>query len=258
MMAVEPVVRAPRPDYGAAAVAVGVAVLVLATGGGPGAALFAAVIAGLFSAPLFLIAREITMFSTRRPLEPGEAEVVADWLRSAGAAVGARSVTVLYAYRKGAGIQLVQLGGATGQGEAEQGGLLGLIHRSAWTGLPSAARTPSGGLLVAVPARIMDTMYRMAGRGREGSYLSLTSRSHVRLVYGTLREMADALNRGAGRLYAAYIATKAFTRLLVKGRIRLSPELAARVDSLVPVEPWWIRRRIRRQLMEEAALAVQP
>lgn len=221
------------------------------------AALFVALIAGLFSLPLMLIARELALFRARRVLEPREAGVVAEWIAAAGAAVGAGEVSVLYTYRRGAGIHVVQLGSAVSQEEA-QAGLLSLLHRAAWSALPAASVTRRGKLLVAVPARIMELLYAISGRGREGPYLELRGVGHVRLVYGLLRELAGAVNKGAGRVYTAYLATKAFTRMMLSGRIRLSPELVERVDTLVPWEPWWVRRRVRRQLEEEAGLVVEP
>jgi len=247
----------PRPDVGAALVSAAVGLLVYVASRSPGAAVFAAFIAGLFSLPLMLLARELALFRARRVLEPGEAGVVAEWISAAGAAVGARDVSVLYTYRRGAGIQVVQLGSSVSQEEA-QAGLFTLLHRAAWSALPAASVTRRGKLLVAVPARIMETLHGLTQRGRSGPYLELRGAGHVRLVYGLLRELAGAVNRGAGRVYTSYLATKAFTRMLLSGRIRLSPGLAQALDTLVPWEPWWVRRRVRRQLEEEARLVVQP
>jgi len=234
-----------------------VGLLVYLASSSVGAAVFAAFIAGLFSLPLMLIARELALFRARRVLEPREAGVVAEWIAAAGAAVGAGEVSVLYTYRRGAGIQVVQLGSAVSQEEA-QAGLLSLLHRAAWSALPAASVTRRGKLLVAVPARIMEMLYGLSGRGRDGPYLELSKSSHVRLVYGVLRELAGAANRGAGRVYTSYLATKAFTKMMLSGRIRLSPGMAGHVDTLVPWEPWWVRRRVRRQLEEEARLVVHP
>ncbi len=247
----------PRPDTGAAAAAALVAGLVYVASESLSAAVFAAMIAGLFAVPLLLLAREMVLFRARRVLEPQEAGMVADWIAAAGAAVGARDVAVLYAYRRGAGIQVVQLGSAVSQEEA-QSGLLALLHRAAWNALPAATRTRRNKLIVAVPARIMEMLYSLARRGRDGPYLELTTASHVRLAYGVVREIAGAANRGASRTYTAYLATKAFTKLLLSGRIRLSAGLSERIDRLVPSEPWWVRRRVVQQLREESGLAVTP
>jgi hypothetical protein len=247
----------PRPDIGAAAVAAAAAVAVYLASGSPGGAFFAGVIAGLFSLPLLLLAREFALFRARKVLEPREAGLVADWIAAAGAAVGAGDVSVLYTYRRGAGIQVVQLGSTVSQEEA-QAGLLALLHRAAWSALPAAAVTRRGKLMVAVPARIMETLYALAGRGRDGPYLELRRAGHARLVYGVLRELAGAVNRGAGRAYTAYLATKAFARMMLAGRIRVAPGLVDRLDRMVPWEPWWVRRRVMRQLAEESGLAVQP
>ena len=247
----------PRPDIGAAAVALVVGMAVYLGSHSLGGAFFAAVIAGLFSLPLLLVAREMTLFRARKILEPGEAGLVADWIAAASSAVGAKDVSVLYTYRRGAGIQVVQLGSSVSQEEA-QAGLFALLHRAAWSALPAASLTRRGKLLVAVPARIMETLYSLTGRGRDGPYLELRRTSHVRLVYGVLREIAGAVNKGAGRAYTAYLATKAFARMLLTGRVRLAPDIAAKLDTLVPWEPWWIKRRIKRQLEEEASLAVTP
>jgi len=247
----------PRPDTGAAAAAALVAGLVYLASESLGAAIFAAMIAGLFAVPLLLLARELVLFRARRVLEPQEAGLVADWIAAASAAVGAREVAVLYAYRRGAGIQVVQLGSVVSQEEA-QAGLLALLHRAAWNALPAATRTRRNRLVVAVPARIMEILYSLARRGRDGPYLELSTASHVRLAYGIVREIASAANRGAGRAYIAYLATKGFTKLLIAGRIRLAASLTERIDKLVPSEPWWVRRRVVHQLRDESSLSVTP
>jgi len=246
----------PRPDIGAVAVALAVTGIVAAKNAPPSIALITGVVVGVIALPVLFLVREMVLFHSRKPLRPEEAGLVAEWLRKAGGAVGADEVTVLYTYRRGAGLQVMQLGSPV-HGEALQGSLLALIHRAAWNALPAALSSGSR-VYIAVPARIMEWLYSISGRSRSSVYLHLRSRDQVRMVYHILRELAQAVNRGASRLYIAYMATKAFARLLVAGAIRLDPSLAEKVDSLVPVEPPWIRRSVARQLDEEAVQAIEP
>ncbi|ALL00963.1 hypothetical protein Pyrde_0915 [Pyrodictium delaneyi] len=249
----------PRPDIGAIAVAGAVIVLAVATGTPVGVALVTGIVVGVIALPILFLVREMALFHSKRPLRPEEAGVVAEWFSRASSIVGAREVTVLYTYRRGAGLQVMQLGlaGNSRSNEALQGNLVALIHRAAWNALPAALSAGSR-VYIAVPARIMEYLYRLSGRSRTTVYLHLHSREQVRMVYRILREIAQAVNRGAGRLYVAYMATKAFTRLLVAGAIRLDPGVAENIDSLVPAEPPWIRRSIARQLYEEALQSIEP
>lgn len=251
-----PTLLPPRPDLGAVGVAAAAAALILVGGSPLGLAIVTGAVVGVIALPLFLLFREIALFHSRRVLRPEEAGLVAEWLQAAGAAVGAGSVTVLYTYRRGAGLQVMQLG-STAQGEHIQGSLLAHIHRAAWNALP-AAFSSGGRVYVAVPARIMEWLYSIAGKSRSTAYLRPHSKGEVKTVYRILRELAQAASRGASRLYTAYTATKAFTRLVVSGAIRLDPQIADKVDSLVPAEPPWIRHRVVKQLREEMANTIPP
>ena len=97
------------------------------------------------------------------------------------------------------------------------------------------------------------------GRGRSGVYLNASRPGHLRLAYTVVRELARAANqRAASRVYIAYQATKAIAKMLMRGWIRVDPGLAERLDEVVPAEPWWVKRRVAKQLAEESMVAVKP
>ena len=248
----------PKPDKGAVAAALLVIGVLKAVGFDWSSAIVAGIVVGIVILPFLFMAREFAVFRSRRELKPDEAGVVAEWIREAGYAAGVRSpITVLYTFRKGLGLQVVQLGAA--EREEAQLGLLQLLHRAAWSAMPAAARTKRGSILVAVPGRVMETLHQLMGRGRQGVYMRVETPGHVRLAYNIVKELVRAGNQGAGGVYAAYVATKALARMLMKGWIVLGePSLAEEIDRIVPPEPWWVRRRVKQQLAEEASLAIRP
>lgn len=237
----------------------------MAAGTSVAAAAIVAGIIGVIVLPAFLFVREVAVFSPTRILGPQEAGLVAEWFLKAARLLGIGSLSIFYTYRKGAGLQVVQLSGSpvsSRHGEESgsvQGALAVLIHRAAWHAMPAVTRLEKN-VFVAIPARIMETLYSLAGKGARGAYLSLHTRGHVKLVYKTLYELASAgqPRTGNNRVYTSYLATKTFTRMLVEGDIRISPELAEKIDSLVPVEPPWIRRRVLKQIEEESRAFIEP
>ncbi len=249
----------PRPDYGAAGVAATVYTALYLAGKDPVASGFAALLAAILVLPLLFMARELTVFRATRVLGPQEAGTVAEWIAEAGTAVGVREgITVLYAFRKGFGLQVMQLGQAVLDREESQFGIVQLMHRAAWNASPAATRTRKGRIVVAVPGRVMEFLYQLAGRSRGGVYMRVSSAGHVKLVYTIIKEIAKAANQGAGRVYLAYLATKAFVKMMLRGWIRIDDRLVQRIDKIVPPEPPWVRSKIARQLSEEARLAVAP
>ncbi len=248
----------PKPDRGAAASALAAGLVLKALGLETASAVIGGIVVGIIVLPFLFMARELAVFRSRRELRPDEAGMVAEWIREAGIAVGVHSpITVLYTFRKGLGLQVMQLGSA--EREEAQLGLIQLLHRAAWSAMPAAAKTKKGSILVAVPARVMETLHQLMGRGRQGVYMRLERPGHVRLAYNIVKELARAGNQGASGVYAAYLATKALARMLMKGWIVIAePDLAEKLDSLIPPEPWWVRRRVQQQLSEESSLTIAP
>ncbi|ABM80890.1 hypothetical protein [Hyperthermus butylicus] len=248
----------PRPDIGALVVAVMVGALLVAAGKPTGLAFFLAAVAGLVALPILFLARELAVFHAgRKPLEPSKAGLVADWVAAVAREAGAQKTSILYVYRRGVSLQVVQFGEpiARERNPRLEAGLTWLVHRAAWNGL-LATMLHRGLLIVALPARTMHMLYRLVGWDRHGPYVVLKGKEAVITVYRALREMLTALSQGANRAYIAYAATKLATRLLVRGLLRIDPTEAERLDALLPAEPPWVRWRVQRQLAEEAVEAI--
>jgi hypothetical protein len=247
----------PRPDYGAILASLGTALLLYLAGANTVAIFFVSFIIGMLSLPLLLMAREIILFKARKVLTPEQAGLVAEWIQEAGSSIGHKNVVVLYAFRKGYNLQVVQLGGMIAREEAQLG-LLQLMHRAAWNAMPAAGRSIKGALIVAVPARIMELFYSLTGKSRHGVYIRATSISHIRLVYGLLKEMIRAAHQNMDRVYVAYVATKALTDMIVKGWLRLSDLIVDKIDEVIPPEPYWVKNKVKMQLAQEAAYSIEP
>lgn len=250
----------PKPDKGSLAVA---AVLFLALhyrGYDKGTALFVSLLTAVIVFPLLFMARELVLFRPRRVLDPKEAGLVAEWVQEAGSAVGFKgSIAVFYTFRRGLGLQVMQLGGVMLEREEAQAGLIQLIHRAAWSAMPAATRTSKGRLIVAIPAMVMEALHSVMGRGRSGVYLRVSNTSHLKLAYGLVKELVKAAaTQSLNRFYVAYLATKALARMVLQGWLRIDEVIAARIDSLIPPEPFWVRSRVRSQLEQEALLSLSP
>ncbi len=247
----------PRPDHGAVFASLATALLLYLAGASTIAIFFVSFIIGMLSLPLLLMAREIVLFKARKILTPEQAGLVAEWIQEAGSSIGHKNVVVLYAFRKGYNLQVVQLGGMIDKEEAQLG-LLQLMHRAAWSAMPVAGRSIKGALIVAVPARIMELFYTLAGKSRHGVYIRATSTNHIRLVYGLLKEMVRAAHKNIDRVYVAYMATKALTNMIVRGWLRFSDLIIDKIDEIIPPEPYWVRNKVRMQLAQEATYSVEP
>jgi len=233
----------------------------VAAGTSVAAAAIVAGIVGIMVLPVLMFVREVAVFSPTKVLEPREAGIVAEWLLEAARSLGVGSLVVFYTYRRGTGLQVIQLSGSplpSKKGnEGLQSALAVLVHKAAWHAMPAVMKLDKA-VYVAIPARIMETLYSLAGKGPRGAYLYLGNKSHVKLVYKTLYELASTTLPGNNRVYAAYLATKAFTKMLISGSIRLSPELAQIIDELIPMEPPWIKSKVVEQIKLEALTAIEP
>lgn len=234
----------------------------MVAGTGIAAAIIIAGIVGIMVLPVLMFIREVAVFSPTKVLEPREAGIVAEWLLEAARSLGISGLAVFYTYRRGTGLQVVQLSGSPLPSKRDEGGgvqsaLAVLVHKAAWHAMPAVMRVDKT-VYVAIPARIMETLYSLSGKGPRGAYLHLLNKNHVKLVYRTLYELATTTLEANNRVYAAYLATKAFTKMLIKGAIRLSSELAQVIDDLVPMEPPWIRRKVIEQIQLEAITAIEP
>lgn len=233
----------------------------MAAGTGIAAAVIIAGIVGVMVLPVLMFIREVAVFSPTKVLEPREASVVAEWLLEAARSLGVNGLTVFYTYRQGTGLQVVQLSGSPLPSKKGEGGvqsaLAVLVHKAAWHAMPAVMRVDKT-VYVAIPARIMETLYSLSGKGPRGAYLHLLNKNHVKLVYRTLYELAATTMQTSNRVYTAYLATKAFTKMLIRGTIRLSAELAQVIDDLIPLEPPWVRRKVVEQIRLEAMTAIEP
>jgi len=240
-----------------------VAALLAAAGQPLGTAVFLGMVASVLSLPVLLLAREFALYSTRTPLPPERAGKVADWLSAVAREAGAERPTVLYVYRKGVAMQLVQFGEpllVAGENRGDRRRLefsvAALVHRASWNGL-AAASMLNGRLIVAVPARTMNVLEGLAEAGRRGVRLRAETPGQLRTIYRIVRELVSAVNSTGSRLLAAYQATKLTAKLLLNGLLAVQGEALKNMDKLIPSEPPWIRWRVLRQLAEEASHIVQ-
>lgn len=245
----------PRPDYSALLLSASTATVLYLMGTDTTLILLISFIVGVTALPLFLIAREIILFGSKNSLSYEQVETVAEWIRELGLLLGYRNVVVLYAFRKGLSLHVIQLGDISE--EEAQAGLPHLIYRTIWSSVPAVRLSVKRSIIVVVPARIMETLYSLVEKSRRGIYLRATSVDHIKLVYRLLKEMIIAAYQKAGRVYVAYMATKALTDAIIKGLIRFSDTLIAEIDEAIPFEPYWVKARVKAQLAEESTYIIE-
>jgi hypothetical protein len=230
-----------------------------------GTAIFLGIVASILSLPILLLAREFALYSARTPLPPERAGKVADWLTAVAREAGAEKPTILYVYRKGVAMRLVQFGEPILVAGEKEGGdrrrvefsIAALVHRASWNGL-AAASILRGRLIVAIPARTMNVLEPLAEMGRRGIRLRVETPSQLRTVYRIVKELTSALHTPESRLLAAYMATKLIAKLLLNGSLVVSGKALEEMDKLIPSEPPWIRRKVLKQLNEETIYTIQP
>ena len=224
--------------------------------------MFLAIVASILSVPILLLAREFSLYTTSKPLSPERAGRVADWILAVAREAGADRASILYIYRKGIAMQLVQYGEpllVAGSKPAERRrlefSLAALVHRASWNGL-AAASLYRNLLIVAVPARTMEELAYLTEPGRKGVKLEVETASELKRVYRLVKELVGALNPSSSGLLAAYTATKLIAQLILDGLLAVRGEALEKMDRLLPAEPWWVRRKVVKQLEEEATSVI--
>ena len=75
--------------------------------------------------------------------------------------------------------------------------------------------------------------------------------SDAKVVYKLVRNLVET-TLNVGRPIAAYISSKMFIRLMLRGSIKVGSDVIGKVR--LPFEPLWISIKVRKQLAQEAAI----
>jgi len=176
-----------------------------------------------------------------------DAEKVYKWLESIAREVKSREAIVLvYPIRSAGGLQLVQLGHVIQSSRPP----VYLLHYVAWYGEPYAARTRSV-IYIVFPTSILVRFAEKIKRELKGFTMYIDATSDVKAVYKLIRNLIET-TLNVRRPIAAYISSKIFVRLMLKGSIKVDSNVIEKVK--LPYEPPWISIRVRKQLAQEAAI----
>jgi hypothetical protein len=243
----------PRPDVGSLLVAAAVGSVAYLLGASAGASVLLALVSSVVALPILIVIREVQLFTSRDQVSENDVGMIAEWLDAVTRAAGGGGAVTLYVYRKGTGLQVLQLGGDL---RLDRGGNLAvamLVHRAAWSGFTVAEPLHPGKLVVLLPAAVASLIRDIVERGGRGVYVTLKSQETAKMVYRIIKTIVSGLHRSASRAYVAYLATKVLAALLIRGRIRADEALAHKLDEIIPSEPFWIKKKVVEQLQLEGA-----
>jgi len=204
-----------------------------------------AIISSIIAVPLILAVRSLFLFKGEVGVK--DAEKVYKWLESIAREVKSREAIVLvYPIRSAGGLQLVQLGHVIQSSRPP----VYLLHYVAWYGEPYAARTRSV-IYIVFPTSILVRFAEKIKRELKGFTMYIDATSDVKAVYKLIRNLIET-TLNVRRPIAAYISSKIFVRLMLKGSIKVDSNVIEKVK--LPYEPLWISVKVRKQLAQEAAI----
>jgi len=204
-----------------------------------------AVISSIMAVPLILAARSLVLF--RGEVGVRDAEKVYKWLEAVVREVKSKEAIVLvYPVRSGGGLQLVQLGHIIQSSKPP----IYLLHYAAWYGEPCVAKSKSV-IYVIFPTSVLVKFAEKIKKELKGFVMYVNTVSDVKVLYKLVRNLVEA-TLSVKRPVAAYISSKIFVRLMLKGSIKVDDSVIDKVK--LPFEPPWISVRVRKQLAQESAI----
>jgi len=204
-----------------------------------------AVISSIMAVPLILAARSLVLF--RGEVGVRDAEKVYKWLEAVVREVKSKEAIVLvYPIRSGGGLQLVQLGHIIQSSKPP----IYLLHYAAWYGEPCVAKSKSV-IYVIFPTSVLVKFAEKIKKELKGFVMYVNTVSDVKVLYKLVRNLVEA-TLSVKRPVAAYISSKIFVRLMLKGSIKVDDNVIDKVK--LPFEPPWISVRVRKQLAQESAI----
>jgi len=239
------VILVPRPDVGGVLTFLLVFMLVYGVSASPALSLALAAISSIMAVPLILAIRSLILF--KGDVDVKDAEKVYKWLEIVVREVRSKEAIVLvYPVRSAGGLQLVQLGHVISSSKPP----IYLLHYAAWYGEPYAAKSKSV-IYVVFPTSVLLRFSEKIKRELKGFVMYADTLSDVKIVYKLVRNLVEtALN--VKRPIAAYISSKIFVKLILKGSIRVDDNIIEKVK--LPFEPPWISVRVRKQFARETAI----
>lgn len=239
------VILVPRPDVGGILIFLLIFTLTYILSTSLTLSLALATVSSIIAVPLILAVRSLFLF--KGEVDVKDAEKVYKWLESIAREVRSREAIVLvYPVRSAGGLQLVQLGHVIQSSRPP----VYLLHYVAWYGEPYAARTRSV-IYIVFPTSILVRFAEKIKREPKGFTMYIDTASDAKVVYKLVRNLVET-TLNVGRPIAAYISSKMFIRLMLRGSIKVGSNVIGKVR--LPFEPLWISIKVRKQLAQEAAI----
>lgn len=239
------VILVPRPDVGGILIFLFVFALVYNMSASPALSLALATISSIIAVPLILTIRSLILFKGEVGVK--DAEKVYKWLETVVHEVKSKEAIVLvYPVRSTAGLQLVQLGHVLSSSKPP----IYLLHYAAWYGEPCAAKSKSV-IYVIFPTSVLLRFAEKIKRELKGFVMYADTLSDVKIVYKLVRNLVET-TLNVKRPIAAYMSSKIFVKLMLKGSIRVDDSIIEKVK--LPFEPPWISVKVRKQLAQETAI----